>query len=144
MKKDLGAMKVLGFDDKKVGIIFDRRNLGNDFNALRVNKFKPFEIPEGLVDEYIRNARQNGYANPLTPQTFREINEVIRQLYGLYLDSPYPSLMREMNIGNVSALPPTPTPIVQPKAQAANPNTNLTRTQQALLSPEEQVIASRT
>ena len=29
-------------------------------------------------------------------------------------------------------------------AQAVNPNTNLTRTETALLSPEEQVIASRT
>ena len=53
--------------------------------------------------------------------------------------------MREMNMGNVSALPPTPMPMVQPKTQASiDPKTNLTRTETALLSPEEQVIASRT
>ena len=38
----------------------------------------------------------------------------------------------------------TPQPIVQPVQANVNPNTNLTRTQTALLSPEEQVIASRT
>ena len=52
--------------------------------------------------------------------------------------------MREINIGNTSALPPTPMPNIQPTAQQINPPTNLTRTEQALLSPEEQVIASRT
>ena len=35
-----------------------------------------------------------------------------------------------------------PQPVVQ-TAKAVNPNTNLTRTQEALLSPEEQVIASK-
>ena len=46
-----------------------------------------------------------------------------------------------------SALPPMPMPNIQniqPLAQQINPNTNLTRTEQALLSPEEQVIAGRT
>jgi hypothetical protein len=144
MKKDLGAMKDLGFNDKQVGIIFDRRNLGRDFNSLRANKFKPFELPEGLIDAYIRNAKENNYANPLTPNTFRQINSVLRNLYKLYLNQPYPSLMREMNIGNTAALPPTPMPMAQPRTQVVDPNTNLTRTEQALLSPEEQVIASRT
>ncbi len=40
-------------------------------------------------------------------------------------------------------LPQTSMPIVQQTAQLRDPNTNLTRTQTALLSPEEQVIASR-
>ena len=42
-------------------------------------------------------------------------------------------------------LPQTGQPIVNTQAnlQQRNPITNLTRTQQALLSPEEQVIASR-
>ena len=41
-------------------------------------------------------------------------------------------------------LPITPQPIVQTARADINPNTNLTRTETALLSPEEQVIASRT
>ena len=39
-------------------------------------------------------------------------------------------------------LPDMPMPKIQ-MAQAKNPTTNLTRTQEALLSPEERVIASR-
>ena len=37
----------------------------------------------------------------------------------------------------------TPMPIVQTARANVNPNTNLTRTQEALLSPEEKIIASR-
>jgi len=42
------------------------------------------------------------------------------------------------------ALPVTPMPNVAVTAANTVPNTNLTRTEQALLSPEEQIIASRT
>ena len=44
-----------------------------------------------------------------------------------------------------SALPNMPMPNVNTvnTAQAVNPNTNLTRSQEALLSPEEKIIASR-
>ena len=41
-------------------------------------------------------------------------------------------------------LPNTPMPMVQTAIANVNPNTNLTPTQEALLSPEEKVIASRT
>ena len=49
-----------------------------------------------------------------------------------------------MSSFNMSALPQNPMPNIQPTAQNVDPRTNLTRTEQALLSPEEQVIASRT
>ena len=41
-------------------------------------------------------------------------------------------------------LPNTPMPMVQTARANVNPNTNLTATLEALLSPEEKVIASRT
>jgi len=40
-------------------------------------------------------------------------------------------------------LPNTAMPVVQTARANVNPNTNLTRTQEALLSPEEKIIASR-
>ena len=49
----------------------------------------------------------------------------------------YESSIQTPPLGN------TPMPIVQTARANVNPNTNLTRTQTALLSPEEQVIASR-
>ena len=42
--------------------------------------------------------------------------------------------------------PPLPNmamPVIQTARADVNPNTNLTRTQEALLSPEEKIIASR-
>ena len=147
MKQDIEAMKTLGYTDQQIGTIFDRRGKGKDFNSIRANRFTPFDIPEGLIDEYIRNAEVNGYDNPMSTQTFSVINSVLQELNRLYLDNDFPlDLLREFTIGNVSALPPTPMPNVSNvnTAQQIDPRTNLTRTETALLSPEEQVIASRT
>ena len=146
MKQDIEAMRTLGYTDQQIGTIFDRRGKGKDFNSIRANRFTPFDIPEGLIDEYIRNAQVNGYDNPMTTQTFGVINSVLQELNRLYLDSDFPlDLLREFTIGNVSALPPQPMPNVSNVniTQQIDPRTNLTRTQTALLSPEEQVIASR-
>jgi hypothetical protein len=146
MKQDIEAMRTLGYTDQQIGTIFDRRGKGKDFNSIRANRFTPFDIPEGLIDEYIRNAQVNGYDNPMTTQTFSVINSVLQELNRLYLDSDFPlDLLREFTIGNVSALPPQPMPNISNVniTQQIDPRTNLTRTQTALLSPEEQVIASR-
>ena len=147
MKQDIEAMKKLGYTDQQIGTIFDRRGKGKDFNAIRANRFTPFDIPEGLIDEYIRNAEVNGYANPMNTSTFSVINSILRELNRLYLDNDFPlDLIREFTIGSAPPLPNMPMPNVNTvnTAQAVNPNTNLTRTETALLSPEEQVIASRT
>ncbi len=48
--------------------------------------------------------------------------------------------------GEAPQTPPLPNmamPVVQTARVNVNPNTNLTRTQEALLSPEEKIIASR-
>tara|TARA_R100001440_G_scaffold1355_2_gene4567 strand:+ start:688 stop:4473 length:3786 start_codon:yes stop_codon:yes gene_type:complete len=147
MKQSIEAMKTLGYSDIEIGTIFDRRGKGKDFNALRVNQFTPFDIPDGLVDEYIRNARENGYKIPLTASEFNQINIILRQLDRLKLNQPFPlDLIREFTIGSAPPLPNMPMPNVNTvnTTQAVDPRTNLTRTETALLSPEEQVIASRT
>ena len=147
MKQSIEAMKTLGYTDQQIGTIFDRRGKGKDFNAIRANRFTPFDIPEGLIDEYIRNARVNGYANPMNTSTFSVINSILRELNKLYLDNDFPlDLIREFTIGSAPPLPNMPMPNVNTvnTTQAVDPRTNLTRTETALLSPEEQVIASRT
>jgi len=147
MRKDIQAMKDLGFSNKQIATIFDRRNLGGDYGFLKKNKFKPFEIPRGLIEAYIRNAKENGYDNPMSKETFNKIKLIIRRLSRISLDDPYPSLgieLERMSTFSTGALPQMPMPNIQPTAQQINPTTNLTRTEQALLSPEEQVIASRT
>ena len=84
----------------------------------------------------------------MSKETFNKINLIIRRLSRISLDDPYPSLGIElkerMSTFNTGALPQMPMPNIQPTPQQINPTTNLTQTEQALLSPEEQVIASRT
>ena len=63
--------------------------------------------------------------------------------FDLKLKDFLPDTSINITIPGVSQSAP-PMPNIQPTAQQINPTTNLTRTEQALLSPEEQVIASRT
>jgi hypothetical protein len=60
--------------------------------------------------------------------------------------SSLPGQEQTTQLANIQTPPlgNTPQPIVRPVQANVDPNTNLTRTQTALLSPEEQVIASRT
>jgi len=60
--------------------------------------------------------------------------------------SSLPNQEQTTQLANIQTppLPNTPQPIVRPVQANVDPNTNLTRTETALLSPEEQVIASRT
>tara|TARA_X000001388_G_scaffold52760_1_gene38517 strand:+ start:816 stop:4604 length:3789 start_codon:yes stop_codon:yes gene_type:complete len=144
MNKDIEAMRDLGYDDKEIGQIFDKRNLSKDFNALSNGQFKPFDIPDGLVEEYIRNAEENGYDNPMTPEFFQELNEILRELNQLYLDDVFPDFFREAELPGPMATNPMPN--VQPTqvAQALPQTGGLTQTEAALLSPEEQIIRQRT
>jgi len=60
--------------------------------------------------------------------------------------SSLPNQEQTTQLANIQTPPlgNTPMPIVQTARANVDPNTNLTRNQEALLSPEEKVIASRT
>jgi len=69
------------------------------------------------------------------------------QMRFLTLDDIFDIDLRDFSFGDIQtpALPTTPQPVVntQTNAQQIDPTTNLTRTEQALLSPEEQIIRER-
>ena len=151
LQRDVNAMKDLGFSEKDIATIFDRRGLGSDYGMIKRNKYQPFGLSDNQIEAFIRNARENGYTNPVDRQTLKKINQILKRLYKLDLDEVFPNLGIELERSSgftlpTSALPQMPMPNVNTvnTAQAVNPNTNLTRTETALLSPEEQVIASRT
>jgi len=85
------------------------------------------------------------------PNIFTEVRPTLRlmlqQFRRLPLTSSFDSDVNDFLFESepLIPLPTTPQPVVntQINAQQIDPNTNLTRTQQALLSPTEQVIASR-
>ena len=77
---------------------------------------------------------ENGYDNPMTPEFFQELNEILRELNQLYLDDVFPDFFREAELPGPMATNPMPN--VQPTqvAQVLPQTGGLTQTEAALLS----------
>ena len=82
-----------------------------------------------ILDDEGNPIREEGFLK----RTLRKVPGVIKTLADKFIN---PLTVQ------APPLPNMPQPVVQ-TAKAVNPNTNLTRTQEALLSPEEQVIARK-
>ena len=101
-------------------------------------------MPRGLVDAYIRNADENNYENPYDDNTIQTIQDILYELRELNLDEEFPDFTPELPGPSMAAMPQTPQPVVPPRPQQVIPQTGLTQTETALLSPEEQIIRQRT
>ena len=113
-----------------------------------------------MVQAYADLAKEKGIPNVLDKKTQKKINKMIKKMYKQrlnkefrikvedYVDEKEPLFKRAIGIitGDQSQapLPATPMPKVAQIPTQINPQTGLTRTEAALLSPEEQVIARRT
>jgi hypothetical protein len=158
MKRIYDAAKTLRVPDKVIKEIFERRP--DLLKAIKKNKFKPFDITEGMEDAYEKMSKRYGIDNPLTRQIRRKIRQLRRKLKKQKLNKPYvleheekylfPDKKDQPEIEGLLKVqtPPlgnTPMPVVnQAQMVQKDPITNLTRTQTALLSPTEKVIAGRT
>ena len=104
---------------------------GNEYDP---EKFS-YEVDKNgnfVLDENGSPIREEGFIK----RQLRKVPPIIRKGTDKLLN-PFSDAFRV----DVPPLPATPQPIMPPNQLAQN--TNLTRTQQALLSPEEQIIASR-
>jgi hypothetical protein len=146
MAQDIEAMKNLGFGDIEIAEIFELRNLKRDYNDLVDGVYKPFNVPKGLEEAYIRNAEENDYDNPFDPDTAFTIGDIFNELRSLDLDDEFPDFQQDLALPEpqMAAMPQTPQPVVPPRPQQVIPQTGLTQTETALLSPEEQIIRQRT
>jgi hypothetical protein len=150
MAKNILAADVLGADMDLIAKEFVDRGLKKPYGRLSEAVFEPYFPSKNIqreFDEIAENIRQD---NP-----FEDAVDILQDMYNDFADLdlsgefevdindylPPTGFLRDL-FGQ--ALPPTPMPNIQPKPQQINPTTNLTQTEQALLSPEEQVIASRT
>jgi len=157
MKRIYDAAKTLRVPDKVIKEIFERRP--DLLKSIKKNKFKPFDITEGMEDAYEKISKRYGIKNPLTTQIKRKIRQLRKKLKKQKLNKPYvleheekylfPDKKDQPEIEGLlkTQAPPlgkTPMPVVN-QAQMAqkDPITNLTRTETALLSPTEKVIAGR-
>ena len=110
------------FQDKQ---FFER---GNEYNPEKYD-YKLDRKGNMILDDEGNPIREEGFLK----RALRKVPGVIKTLADKFIN---PLTVQ------APPLPNMPQPVVQ-TAKAVNPNTNLTRTQEALLSPEEQVIASK-
>jgi hypothetical protein len=151
MKKSVENMKALGYSDRDIFEIFERRNQKKDFEYLNKGVFKPFDLPKGLIEEYIRNAEDKGYVNPMTKDLWLEIKQIQKELNGLSLEGDYPEIgepaapvFDPTRTGQIETPQVNPELVQKPMSMDMNVmNTGLTPTEQALLSNEEKAIRLR-
>ena len=165
MRRKIDAAKLLGYSDEELRLWFDKRNQLKDYEMITGNVFKPFEVTEGAKESFQSLAEDHGIRNPLDETTL----EILGNIYEIMADTPLnsdwtldaeewvqpdPKQIEPPKEGDkpwwedqakAPPLPQTPMPGVN-QAQMArkDPITNLTRTETALLSPTEKVIAGRT
>jgi len=140
--------EVVGLPPFKTREIFEKRGLQSDYDEIISGTFDPFFPSERLQEVFAENAKRGNVPNVFfeAEPTLRAMEAVMNTLT-LFddFDLKLKDFLPDEDPQGKSALPPMPMPMpnIQPTAQQINPTTNLTRTQQALLSPEEQIIASR-
>ncbi len=147
MNKNINAAQILGVNKSALKTEFKDRQLSDaTFNNLAKGKFEPYFPSEDIQQRFAEIARNLG-----DPNVFTEVRPTLRLMLQEFRRLPLTSVFdSDVNdfLFEESLLPPLPTtpqPVVNTQAnmQQINQTTNLTPTQQALLSPEEQVIASR-
>jgi hypothetical protein len=147
MYKDIDAAQTLGTRSSLLRKEFADRQLSTEtYNNLRRGKYEPYFPSKDIQDRFREIARDLGSFNAFTVAA--PILRAMRaQMRFLTLDDTFDLDLNDFISDGPSAtpLPATPQPVVgtQANTQQINPTTNLTRTEQALLSPEEQVIRER-
>ena len=149
--------------------IMKDRGMGKREIALLLRgKFSPFQYSKSRFEKRVKDAKR-AYPDESVNRSFfyprSDLNKVMREYRNKSLKPVEPEVKQEVeetegpsvidrlrnmvaptNTGQQSQVPPlpnTPAPMAQ-TASIKNPITNLTRTESALLSPTEQVIARRT
>jgi len=147
MNKNINAAQILGVNKSALKTEFKDRQLSDaTFNSLERGRFEPYFPSEDIQQRFAEIARNLG-----DPNVFTEVRPTLRLMLQEFkrlpltsvFDSDINDFLFEESI--IPPLPSTPQPVVNTQAnmQQINPTTNLTRTEQALLSPEEQVIRER-
>ena len=170
MKRYYDAAISLKFKEKDIKAIFKARNRMDIYKMIKKNKFKPLTISDNMKEKYKELSERKGIENPLNKKVKKRIKKIIKRLKKQKLNKDYiidkdkflfkkDSILdtikellpgkKEIKTIYETQAPPlgqTPMPVVNQMqmAGAKNPQTNLTGTEEALLSPTEKVIAART
>ena len=146
MFKNISAAGILGVDTARLRKEFsDRQISGKTFNDLSTAKFEPYFPSEDIRARFAEIANNLG-----EPNVYLEVAPTLRAMRSLFRELPLDGSFDVdiddflFEMPSTPLLPQSGQPIVTSQTQQKDPITNLTATEKALLSPEEQVIASRT
>jgi len=147
MYKNINAAETLGIDPLILNNEFtDRQISGITFSNLRDGRFEPYFPSQDIQDRFKEIADNLGDVNvfPEVAPLLREMSEEFRELSldGAFDVNLSDYLLEDIGVAPIPQQVATATPIVQPPPPVAE-GQQLTDTQLALLSPEEQIIALR-
>ena len=128
-----------GYDGRMRKRVQDAKKLAKD-RGETINK--EYFYPKRLFREILREYKKRS----LKPEEQQPgiIDRSLDSIKDLFGEAPQQEQTTQLANIQTPPLPNMAMPVVQTARVNVNPNTNLTRTQEALLSPEEKIIASRT
>jgi hypothetical protein len=151
MYNNINAAGILGVGLSSLRTEFSDRQISpKTFNNLATGTFEPYFPSEDIRKRFAEIANNLG-----DPNIYSEVAPTLRAMRSLFKTLPLDSnfdidlddfLFEEAPLINLPNLPqPTvnPQPNIVNQAQTVDQNTNLTSTEQALLSPEEQIIRQK-
>ena len=147
MYRDIKAAQTLGVATNKLRQEFtDRQISPKTYASLDKARFSPYFPSEDIQNRFAEIARNIGAVNPFLI-ALPTLNNLRFQFNNLRLDTnfnefinPADFLLEEIQ---TPPLPRTGAPIAAPRVSQVIPQTGLTQTETALLSPEEQLIRQR-
>ena len=147
MNKNISAANILGVNNNRLRTEFRDRQLSDaTFRNLARGKFEPYFPSEDIQERFREIANSLG-----DPNIFREVESTLRlmtsEFRSLPLNGAFDVELNDYLFEDIATPPlpnlPQPTVNTQANVQNVDPTTNLTSTETALLSPEEQVIRQR-
>ena len=130
------------YDERMKSKIKAMEKIAKEKGEGKVNK--EYFYPKKLFRDILKEFKNKELNTGKDESKFNEIDRILNLQKDKLSSIPRSNNVRQVsNTIQTPPLPGTPTPVVNTARLNVNPNTNLTRTQTALLSPEEQVIASR-
>jgi hypothetical protein len=147
MNKNISAANILGVNNNRLRTEFKDRQLSDaTFRNLATGRFEPYFPSEDIQERFREIANNLG-----DPNVFAEVASTLRlmssEFRSLPLGGSFDVELNDYLFDDIATppLPTTPQPVVNTQANVGtiDPTTNLTSTETALLSPQEQEIRRR-
>ena len=155
LRRQIDAALFLGVPEDKLIALFKARGRKKLYRQIMDNQFNPFDISQGTKKQFRQISEEKGIPNVLE-QTYDTLMSMKEAFKNLPLNQKIRIKKEDYLRGKKderkdlpswykgqAPLPQTPTPKVAQVSPQINPQTGLTQTESALLSPSEQSKGAR-